>query len=208
MKKHYILIDYENVQPQPLATLDREGVHVRVFLGASQSKLSTELACALQRMGGRAAYVQASGNGRNALDFHIACHLGELLVKEPGARFYIVSKDTGFDPLVKHLAGRGVDVCRISTLSELPLASPPPKMLAERVSAVIANLAPRGNSRPRTHKTLASTINALFRKSLSPDEVEAVIGELLRQGVAFKEGERIAYAMPVAAPAKAAPVPA
>lgn len=200
MKKHYILIDYENVQPTSLANLDREHVHVLVFIGANQSKLGTELVCALQRMGGRASYVRASGNGSNALDFHIACHLGELLAVEPGACFHIVSKDTGFDPLLKHLAERGIAVDRIKSLTELSLDSSVPRTLSGRVSAVIANLAPRGDSRPRTHKTLAGTINALFRKSLSPDEVETIIGELLRRGVVVRNGERVSYVIPKAAP--------
>ena len=43
---------------------------------------------------------------RMPLDFHIAYYLGDLAVKEPDADFYILSKDTGFDPLIEHLEGR------------------------------------------------------------------------------------------------------
>lgn len=54
MKKHYVLIDYENVQPEALGILDDEAFHVIVFVGANQSKVSFEVASALQRMGNRA----------------------------------------------------------------------------------------------------------------------------------------------------------
>jgi len=47
------------------------------------------------------------GNGPNALGLVIACHLGEGLALTPQAKFVIVSRDTGFDPLLRHLEARG-----------------------------------------------------------------------------------------------------
>jgi hypothetical protein len=61
------------------------------------------LARALQAFGQDAEYVQMEGSGHNALDFHIAYYLGRLVVEYPEARFQIVSKDAGFDPMVAHL---------------------------------------------------------------------------------------------------------
>ena len=49
--------------------------------------------------------VRLTEPGKNALDFHIAYYLGQLALKEPDAFFHIVSKDTGFDPLIQHLNG-------------------------------------------------------------------------------------------------------
>ena len=48
-------------------------------------------------------YVKISGTGPNALDFHIAFYIGQFAEKDPGANFYIVSQDAGFDPLLNHL---------------------------------------------------------------------------------------------------------
>ena len=64
------------------------------------------LARALQPFGADVKYVQMEGSGHNALDFHIAYYLGRLAVEHPEARFQIVSKDAGFDPLVAHLRAR------------------------------------------------------------------------------------------------------
>ena len=74
MRTNYVLIDYENVQPGSLAELDGEHFRVIVFVGANQNKLSYDTASALQRLGSRAEAIKISGNGSNALDFHIAFH--------------------------------------------------------------------------------------------------------------------------------------
>ena len=65
-----MLIDYENVQPSYMAALDADHFHVLVFVGASQTKVTYEVASALQEMGDRAEYIKISSNGSNALDFH------------------------------------------------------------------------------------------------------------------------------------------
>lgn len=131
MKPHFILVDFENVQPRNLGTL-KDGQHkVRVFLGASQTKITLELAQALQAFGPDAKYVQISGNGSNALDFHIAFYIGRLSALHPEATFTIVSRDTGFDPLIKHLAARGIACRRSPTLAD-SVAAPAPRQPGAR----------------------------------------------------------------------------
>jgi len=98
MRTNYVLIDFENVQPSSLSALQQECFKVYVFVGASQQKVAFELAAALQPFGTRAEYVKISGNGPNALDFHIAFHIGELASKNSDSFFHIISKDAGFAP--------------------------------------------------------------------------------------------------------------
>jgi hypothetical protein len=121
MKTNYVLIDYENVQPPDLSALEQEHFRVLVFVGSHQTKIPFETAASLQRMGANAEYVKASGIGPNALDFHIAFYLGELIAKAPEAYFHIVSKDVGFDPLVKHLKARKLFATRVNEIGEIPL---------------------------------------------------------------------------------------
>lgn len=68
---NHVLIDHENVQPAALSLLDRSDVRIWIFVGASQTKLSADLAMAAHAMGSRVRYVRISGNGSNALDFHM-----------------------------------------------------------------------------------------------------------------------------------------
>lgn len=111
------LVDFENVQPTDLGALVPGGNSIKVFVGASQSKVLLELAQALQRFGTDGEYIQISGSGPNAVDFHIAFYIGQLAAAHPEARFAIVSKDTGFDPLIKHLATLGIACRRITTFA-------------------------------------------------------------------------------------------
>jgi hypothetical protein len=198
MKKDYVLIDYENVQPTAIEALEHEHFHVIVFVGASQAKVTYEVASVLQRMGERASYIKIAGNGSNALDFHIAYYIGQLATKEPDAYFYIVSKDTGFDPLIQHLKSKKINARRVKNVTDLPLVKvAASKSKPDRVSVVITNLTQRGDSNPRTLKTLASTINALFQKSLSKAEVEDIISELTKKGVVVINQSKVSYILPV-----------
>lgn len=194
MRKSYIFIDYENVQPDSIAGLEKGNFYILLFLGPAQSKLSTSLARTLQPLGTRVEYVITSGSGKNALDFHIACYLGERAAIEPDAYFHIVSKDTGFDPLIQHLKDRNILVSRSSSIDEISILQKSSlKTLPERTSVVKARLA-QMEGKPSTVKTLSSTINSLFQKTLSEDEVDMVVKDLCGKGViAIINKTRVAY---------------
>lgn len=119
MSAHFVLVDFENVQPRNLGQLKSGAFKVMVFVGAGQSKVSLELAQALQAFGADAGYLQIAGNGSNALDFHIAYYIGRLAAQHPGAAFTIVSKDTGFDPLIKHLATLKIACRRVKAIGDI-----------------------------------------------------------------------------------------
>ena len=195
MRKNYVLIDYENVQPDFMAALDKEHFNVVVFVGASQAKVTFEVASVLQQMGGRAEYIKISGNGSNALDFHIAFYIGQIAAQDPEAYFHIVSKDTGFDPLIQHLKSKKILASRSKSVADIPLVKiSNSKSASEKAAAVLANLQQRGTSKPRAVKTLSSTINSLFQKSLSEQEVGAIIKELEKQGAITITENKVAYA--------------
>ena len=187
MKTRYVLIDHENVQPKDLALLDGQPAKIIVFIGANQSRLPTELVLAMQPRGSDGDFVRISGNGRNALDFHIAFYLGELAAKNPQASFHVISKDDGYDPLLKHLKDKGVDAHRSATLASLVAVAD------DKVARVIDHLRKLGPARPRRTKTLASTINALFGKTLDGQQVQNIVEVLEQRAViAVKEG-KVAY---------------
>lgn len=196
MKKTYILIDYENVQPDAMAALEREHFHVFVFVGASQAKVTYDVASVLQPMGDRAVYIKIAGNGSNALDFHIAYFIGLLSAKEPDANFHIVSKDTGFDPLLQYLKSKKIAASRVKSVSDIPSLNAAAKLTPDPVSIVIANLAKSGAAKPRTLVTLARAIHALFQKSLSETEVQHIIVELKKKGVVVTNQAKVSYVLP------------
>lgn len=119
MNPHYVLIDYENVQVKSLALLKGDQFRVRVFLGKTNTKIHSELAIALQRLGERAEYITLESSGANALDFHIAYYLGVLATTDPTAYFHIISKDKGFDPLIQHLKARAMHAARATSIEAM-----------------------------------------------------------------------------------------
>ena len=197
MRTNYVLIDYENVQPSSLAGLDAEHFRVIVFVGASQSKLTFDTAAAVQKLGGRAEYIKISGNGSNALDFHIAFHMGRIAAEDPRAFFHVISKDTGFDPLIQHLKERKVSASRSKDVADIPLLKASNlKSAPERMDVVVANLQQRGASRPRTVKTLTSTISSLFQKQLCDDDLAALLEALEGKGFIATSGKKVTYSLP------------
>jgi len=197
VKTNYVLIDYENVQPEAMAVLAQEHFKVIVFVGANQAKVTFEVASALQQMGDRAEYVKITGNGSNALDFHIAFYIGVLAGIEPDAYFHIVSKDTGFDPLIQHLKAKKILACRSKDVTDIPIVKAAnSKSPADRVAVVIADLKRRGASRPRAVKTLSSTISGIFQKQISDQDIASLIATLQKQGVVTVNGTKVSYSLP------------
>lgn len=197
MTTNYVLIDFENVQPNNLEGLKRHPFKVLVFVGANQAKVPFDLASAMQALGESAKYIKIAGTGKNSLDFHIAYYIGELAAKEPGANFHIISRDTGFDPLIKHLKGKKIRVQRERDLAEIPdLRMSTSTSADEKVSAIVKNLAGRGQSRPRKVKTLSNTINSLFTEGLSEQQLVALVKALEdKKYIRIKNGN-VSYDLP------------
>lgn len=122
---HYILIDHENVQPADSVGMDAEQACVLVFTGAQQ-KVAISLIEAVQVLGERGKFVRISGNGKNALDFHIAYYLGKFSERDPQASFLLVTADSGYDPLVSHLNAKGIAAKRITPPKPMVKAEKPP----------------------------------------------------------------------------------
>jgi hypothetical protein len=69
--------------------------------------------------------------------------------------------------------------------------------LKERADQVVAHLTRLKASRPRTRKTLLSTISSgVFRKLLFEADVAAIFDALCKSGVVSVQGTRLAYQLP------------
>lgn len=211
MRTNVVLIDFENVQPDSLAELDADHFRVLVFVGASQEKIPFDIVCAMQRMGENAEYVKISSNGKNALDFHIAFYIGELVAKDPSSFFHIISKDTGFDPLIQHLKSRKIFAARSASIAEMPilkttednsvveakLRSVLEKLalpLAEKLGLVLERLQQPKVGKPKTITALSNVINALFHRQIGEHEMVNILAELQKQKfIQVNNDESIVY---------------
>jgi hypothetical protein len=208
-----LLIDYENVQKVDLSMLPSDAL-VRVFVGVMQKKVPTLLARQAQVLGPRLEWIQMEGQGSNALDFHIAHYLGRFVLEYPKARHIILSKDKGFDPLVKHLNGQGFRCERIGQLASLPKASTPrmqpPQAKAAKKSAApraVKQAVPDGNVKrvaemmrkldkrrlPVRRTSLAAYIGGAFQKKISEAEIERIIKALAAAGLVTEVNGKLTY---------------
>lgn len=179
MRKNIVLIDFESVQPASLGVLAADHFRLKVFVGATQNKLPFDLVTAMQRMGERAEYIKIAGVGPNALDFHIAYYIGRISYEESDAFFHIISKDTGFDPLIQHLKEQKTFCGRWPSLEEIPAVKAMHlKTPEERARAFLGRFQQPNSTKPRTEKTLRSSVAAHFQKQLTDSEVSAVVNAL------------------------------
>jgi hypothetical protein len=132
MVERVILVDYENVQPmvEEFRRVDPLRHRILIFHGPSQNALPIRVVEALLPIGSAVAFIQCEKSGKDALDFHLAFHLGRLSVRDAEAQFVIVSRDRkGFAQLVEHGQRLGCDMRLVPSLMEA-LAAP------ERAEAV------------------------------------------------------------------------
>lgn len=197
MRTNFVLVDFENVQPKDLGLLKDGPFRVKVFLGPNQSKVPVALASALQSLGSNAEYVVLETAGTNALDFHIAYYIGALSCEDPTAFFHIITKDTGFDPLIKHLKGKKIFAQRSTCIADIPYFKPSlPAAPDAQIELVVADLIRRKASKPRTQKTLLSTLHALFKKELSEQQLTQLFASLCSRGIVRVEGTKVSYGLP------------
>jgi hypothetical protein len=208
VSEQLLLVDYENIGKIDLAAIPA-AVRDPFFFGASQKSVPTDFLKAALKLGERFIPIDIEGQGKNALDFHIAFYLGEFLAQNPGARCVILSKDKGFDPLVKHLVGREFAVRRAASLAEcFPPAAPATTRApagtragARGKAAADAPLAKAlkrlagmaENKRPHKRKGLVAELHSHLAKKLSEAEVEALVDQLAVAGKLSDANGRITY---------------
>lgn len=131
MSQHFVLSDFENVPFKDIGALKPGECRIKLFIGQSQTKMPVELFEALRPFGADAEVVRIHGNGPNALDFHIAFYIGKLASEFPGSRFSIISGDTGFDPLIKHLASQQIRCVRLAKIPSKAKPGPTPTAVSK-----------------------------------------------------------------------------
>jgi len=190
MTSPFFLIDFENVQPKALDRLKPGEARIKMFLGEQQSKLMLDVVQALQPFGADAEYIQITGNGPDAVDFHIAYFIGRLAAAEADAAFNIISKDKGFDPLVRYLNDRGISCRRYpeipgvsaaaaKTVASKKAANAVVKSPAKKAAKVTVTVLPQANgpapaATGTTTRARVPEVIKLLKKSTKPAKLSSL----------------------------------
>src|SRR6266516_2664312 len=151
-RTNYIFVDFENVQETDLDRIANKPVKVRLILGARHKSLPVKLVKLIQKYSDQVRLVETELNGKNSLDFVLAYEIGVESEKEPTGYFHILSRDKGFDALIRHLKNKDVLAARHAAFSEIPVLM----NLAGRVRLLAAYFKANQASRPKRRKTLES----------------------------------------------------
>lgn len=205
---HLIFVDFENVPTVDLELVATHPAHVTLLIGKNQKKLDIALVQQIHRLGERIALIPVGASGHNALDLTLAYHLGQSARQTPLAKFYIVSKDTDFDPLIAHIRSTGVAVLRHASFASLPFLPRPKKPAAaaatppvnRRTKLIMRLTDPSYLSHPTTEKALLAHIKTTLGKESTDEAVQSVIRELteLRSLTIDATTRKVTYAAAVA----------
>jgi hypothetical protein len=177
MKETVLLVDLENVQRVDAAQIPPDA-RMKVFVGAKQPKIPTSLIQLRESMGERFGWVWIDDTGKNVLDFYIACYLGEALAGQTQSEFVVLSGDTGFDPLLRHLNTRGLHCRReVPSARAKPVAKSGLDAIAMQVVEFLSHT--EKSKRPSKRSKLIKHVANRF-KTMTADQVTKAIDQLFK----------------------------
>lgn len=118
--KHYVFVDFENVQAVKLELIRGRPVMVIMVVGKDQTKVPLDLVAQLMEHSSQVRLVRTEVKGKNALDFVLSAEVGAQGVVDTKASFHIVSRDKGFDALVAHFRSMGREAARHDAFVKVP----------------------------------------------------------------------------------------
>lgn len=137
-------------------------------------------------------HLVASANGGNNSDENcvVCCKavnalFGSMTLKE---KIQVVLNQKG-----QFKCPNGAGTAKGPPQSKAAPKAPSIKAKLDNLSRVVANLKQRGHSKPRTLKTLKSTVASLFPKGLSEAELAALLQQLQTTGKVIVAGTKVTY---------------
>lgn len=145
----------------------------------------------------------ANGGGNNDENCVVCCKsvnalLGSMSLKE---KFQVVLNQKG-----QFKCPNGAGSAKAATPPKTPPTATPKvtptptspaisKGKDNKLAFVVANLKQRGNSKPRTLKTLTSTVASLYPKGLSKGELASLLQQLQSTGKVIVKENKVTYAL-------------
>jgi hypothetical protein len=191
--KEYLYIDYENVQDVKVEAI-QETTKVSIIVGENQTKVPIDLVQATQPFGDSVEWIRVNGKGRNALDFFIAFFLGRDAAADSSKTFTIYSKDTGYDPLIKHLNKNGIKARRIVSFQQLCENKPISIDEAGTKKVKDSLIKVAANKRPKKRSSLAGFI-ASHLKDTPQQDIHNIIEDLFIRKIVYEENGLLKYSI-------------
>lgn len=192
--KRIILVDFENIQKFDFDNIDTTNTNIAIFVGKSQNKIPFSLVEKAQSFGDRLMWVKIAGDGKNNLDFHLAFELGRLCERmDKDVELIVLSKDSGYDSLIRYINELGIKTRRIANPAEL--SDSKKQLPSSNFTKYIVNNLNKidGQKRPRTMRTLKKHIESLLREKAGASEIDAILEEMFISGLLSEINNRLKY---------------
>jgi hypothetical protein len=202
-----VFIDFENLQKIDADLIKAES-KIIIFVGLNQENKSVDYTKELLTLKKVTSIelIKVNGRGHNALDFLLTFYLGNYIEKTYNCKIFICSKDTGYDPLIKHLNEKGISIQRIANQEENAKQRPVAKQKKEEKTIeknvgkndddykkVIKYLEDKKDRRPSTVKALTSDLSHHFAKTIQINKIEKIINLIIQKKQIEIIGNKIEY---------------
>ncbi|MDF1740810.1 MAG: PIN domain-containing protein [Verrucomicrobiales bacterium] len=183
-----VFLDYENVVEVDPGVVRRKDIFLTLFRGAHQKSMKNDDVDALLASSNQPKIVDVVVSGKNALDMVLAGYVGYTVRENPGDYFHIISKDTGYDALVKQLRKEYIRAFRRERFEDIP--SPVKKASSKPVTsnivevpvdhlAIVLRYLGKGRAdRPRKRETLLNYLKSKLGVSATKQDAKRVMDEL------------------------------
>ena len=201
---NHVFVDFENVHQVDASVIGAKSVNFTLLLGAKQTKLDAALVEKLMEHAASGQLIRLASSGKNALDFTLAFYVGRTVSADPAAYIHIVSKDTGFDPLIEHLRSRHIHAHRHDSFATLTCPGTAKTATVaskaesagqeEPVNRVLEHLRKNVANRPKRKKTLLSHLQSQLGKDATDADVAALLEKLQKAGhISIVDKDAVTY---------------
>lgn len=116
----FIFVDFENLPRIKIERLDPHKHELFIFVGHKQNRIHFDLVQEAQQFGEHLHWIKIKSVSKNNLDFHLCFVMGELHQQVPASiKFYVLSKDKGFDPVLRFVRNKGRKCRRLESMKSL-----------------------------------------------------------------------------------------
>jgi hypothetical protein len=197
---HHVFVDFENVHQVDVSVIGARSVNFTILLGANQTRLDAGLVEKLMEHASSVQLIRLASSGRNALDLTLAYYLGRTVSVHPSASIHIISKDTGFDPLVEHLRSRHIHARRHDSFATLPFARQTSTAKAQDavpedpLIRALGHLRNIVTTRPKKKGTLVRILRTWIGKDATEADAAGLMERLQQAGhVTIGEKDAVVY---------------
>ena len=159
---NHIFVDYENIKSVDPAIFGIEKATFTLVLGPQNRALDVSLIELMLTRAAAVELIRLSEAGRNAVDFALVYYLGRKVASDSASHFHLISKDTGYDPLIEHLRSRHLRVRRHEDFAALLLAV---KKIGTATPSRMAEPSPGKAAAPATENPFARVLLYLRRNA-------------------------------------------